>query len=75
MNSGERYVRAACAKLFLLFGPSLFGLRKHLNFNELEIIITDLKTEMSQSSEAKLLYEQLELVHKLILDIQKISQN
>ena len=46
-----------------------------LNFNELEIIITDLKTEMSQSSEAKLLYEQLELVHKLILDIQKISQN
>jgi transcriptional regulator with XRE-family HTH domain len=38
VNSGERYVRAACAKLFLLFGPSLFGLRKHLNFNELEIL-------------------------------------
>jgi uncharacterized membrane protein YccC len=46
-----------------------------LDFNELDITITDLKTEMSQSSEAKLLYEQLELVHKLILDIQKISQN
>jgi len=45
------------------------------NFIELEITIADFKTEMSQSSEAILLYEQLELVHKLILDIQKLSQN
>ena len=45
------------------------------NFKELEITIADIKTEISQSSEANLLYEQLELVHKLILDIQKISQN
>ena len=39
VNSGERYVRAACAKLFLLFGRSLFGLRRHLDFNESEILI------------------------------------
>ena len=45
------------------------------NFIELEITIADVKTEISQSSEAKLFYEQLELVHKLILDIQKLSQN
>ena len=45
------------------------------NFKELEITIADIKTEISQSSEANLLYEQLELVHKLVLDIQKLSQN
>jgi len=45
------------------------------DFNELEIIITSVKTEISYSSEAKLLSEQLELVHKLILDIQKLSQD
>jgi uncharacterized membrane protein YccC len=45
------------------------------NFNELEFAIADVKKEMSQSNEASLLYEQLELIHKLILDIQKLSQN
>ena len=45
------------------------------NFNELEITIADVKKEISHSSESILLYEQLELVHKLILDIQKLSQN
>jgi uncharacterized membrane protein (TIGR01666 family) len=44
-------------------------------FNELEITIADVKTGISLSSEAKLLSEQLELVHKLILDIQKLSQD
>lgn len=45
------------------------------DFKELEIMISDFKTDMIQSSEAKLLSEQLELVYKLILDIQKISQD
>ena len=45
------------------------------NFKELEITIADIKTEISQSSEDNLLYEQLELVHKLVLDIQKLNQN
>ncbi|SDM79147.1 TIGR01666 family membrane protein [Daejeonella rubra] len=44
------------------------------DFNELEISVTEVKSEIIQSSEAKLLSEQLELVHKLILDIQKLSQ-
>jgi transcriptional regulator with XRE-family HTH domain len=38
VTSGERYIRAASAKLFLLFGPSLFGIRKHLDFSDSEII-------------------------------------
>jgi uncharacterized membrane protein YccC len=44
-------------------------------FNELEITISDVKTDISSSSEAKLLSEQLELVHKLTLDIQKLGQD
>jgi uncharacterized membrane protein (TIGR01666 family) len=44
-------------------------------YNELEITIADVKTGISLSSEAKLLSEQLELVYKLILDIQKLSQD
>jgi uncharacterized membrane protein (TIGR01666 family) len=44
-------------------------------FNELEITISDVKTDISPSSEAKLLSEQLELVHKLTLDIQKLGQD
>lgn len=42
-------------------------------FNELEISVPEVKLEVIQSSETKLLSEQLELVHKLILDIQKLS--
>jgi len=43
------------------------------NFRELEITVSEVKSELIESNEAKLLSEQLELIHKLILDIQKIS--
>jgi len=45
------------------------------NFIELEISVLDVKTESVQSSEAKLLSEQLDLINKLITDIQKLNQN
>ena len=38
VNSSERYIRAECARSLLLFGPSLYGLRKHLNINDAEIL-------------------------------------
>jgi uncharacterized membrane protein (TIGR01666 family) len=45
------------------------------DFTELEIPVPDIKSESIQTSEAKLLSEQLELIHKLILDVQKLNQN
>lgn len=36
-STTEAYVRGRVAEFALLFGPSLFGLRKHLNFNDVEI--------------------------------------
>lgn len=45
------------------------------DFSELEISVPDVKFDQTESNEAKLLSEQLELVHKLILDIQKLSQD
>jgi uncharacterized membrane protein (TIGR01666 family) len=44
------------------------------DFNDLEISSIQINQEVIQTSESKLLTEQLELIYKLVLDIQKISQ-
>lgn len=44
------------------------------DFNDLEISLIQINQELIQTSESKLLTEQLELIYKLVLDIQKISQ-
>jgi uncharacterized membrane protein (TIGR01666 family) len=44
------------------------------DFNDLEISSIQINQDIMQTSESKLLTEQLELIYKLIMDIQKISQ-
>lgn len=44
-------------------------------FKELELRTPDTKSDASRSADEVLLSEQLELVHKLILDIQKLNQD
>jgi hypothetical protein len=44
------------------------------DFKELEMSLIQISQEAIQTSESKLLTEQLELIYKLVLDIQKISQ-
>ena len=48
---------------------------KDVELQEIEINITDSKLFSKNSNESDLLTEQLELVNKLILDLQKLIQN
>ena len=45
------------------------------DFNDLEISSIQINQDIIQTTDSKLLTEQLELIYKLIMDIQKISQN
>jgi hypothetical protein len=48
---------------------------KVVELEEIEISIANLKPYSKSSNESDLLSEQLELVNKLILDLQKLIQN
>ncbi|OZA57349.1 MAG: hypothetical protein B7X75_05680 [Sphingobacteriales bacterium 39-40-5] len=48
---------------------------KDVELEEIEINIPDTKSFSKSSNEEDLLTEQLELVNKLILDLQKLIQN
>ncbi len=48
---------------------------KDVKLEEIELIVPETKTLDKNSNESNLLSEQLQLVNKLILDLQKLSQN
>ena len=69
----EHHIKLIRRSLYTLF--EVIRKMEGPEFKELELRTPDIKSDAYRSADENLLSEQLELVHKLILDIQKLNQD